>query len=234
MTGPSKSRVALREWIAEDPKGSRGYIEKRVQMVPWSGCWLWEGSLCAGYGKFTVRRAGSQACHSAHVAAYEAWVGPVPEGLLVRHRCDVRACCNPDHLEVGTYDDNMRDCVERERSARGERNAMAVMTDARALDIVRLKSDGVTNEAIAARVGVTHQTVSRVLRGNIWRHVTGIQERPKRPRLSRDDVIGIVGAMRSGATQKSVAATHGVSQALVSRIMLGMTWTHVTGITRRS
>jgi hypothetical protein len=230
---PSRGRVALRAWIAEDPQRARAYIEERVQMVPWSGCWLWERALRSGYGQFTIARGGSQASCTAHVAAYEAFVGPVPGGLLVRHKCDVPACCNPDHLEPGTYVDNMRDCVERERSPRGERNAMSVMTDDLALDIVRLSKAGMKNEAIAARIGVTHQTVSRVLRGNIWRHVTGIPEQPKRPRISRSDVLSIVEARRSGATQSATAASHGVSQALVSLIMLGRAWSDVTGIIPR-
>lgn len=60
------------------------------------GCLLWTTALTHdGYGRFSFR--GVQAM--AHRAAYEHWVGPIPEGLGLDHLCRVRACVNPVHLE---------------------------------------------------------------------------------------------------------------------------------------
>lgn len=69
------------------------------------GCWLWQGRVDesgrgAGYGR--VGRAGR-----AHVLVYTFLVGPVARGLELDHRCHVRRCVNPDHLEPVTHRENM-------------------------------------------------------------------------------------------------------------------------------
>ena len=76
------------------------------------GCWLWTGATASyGYGKMmldgeTVR---------AHRAAYLLLVGPIPDGLYVLHRCDVRRCVNPAHLFLGTPSDNTKDMLAKGR-----------------------------------------------------------------------------------------------------------------------
>lgn len=62
-------------------------------------CWLFTGCTDpAGYG---IMWDGRQRNNSrAHRLAYEFWVGPIPEGLDIHHRCQVRQCCRPDHLEA--------------------------------------------------------------------------------------------------------------------------------------
>ena len=51
--------------------------------------------------------------------AYEIWVGPIPDGKSVLHRCDNPACCNPAHLFIGTQLDNMRDMIAKGRGPKG-------------------------------------------------------------------------------------------------------------------
>lgn len=68
-------------------------------------CWLWTAGMDdAGYGWF---RCGDK-MRRAHRVAYEALVGPVPEGLHLDHLCRVRNCVNPDHLEPVTMGENIR------------------------------------------------------------------------------------------------------------------------------
>lgn len=80
--------------------------------VTLSGCREWQKALNNdGYG---LIRNGAKIV-SAHRLAYELANGPIPAGLLVRHTCDNRKCVNPDHLLVGTNQDNTRDMLERGR-----------------------------------------------------------------------------------------------------------------------
>lgn len=77
-----------------------------------TGCWHWLGLTNGkGYGRMTYQ--GRQ--QVAHRLAWMAWNGEIPEGLYVLHRCDNRACVNPEHLWLGTYSDNLQDCWNKGR-----------------------------------------------------------------------------------------------------------------------
>lgn len=78
-------------------------------------CWEWKGARTAcGHGKFS--HAGqTRRTVSAHRFSYQMFVGPIPEGLVVRHRCDNPPCCNPQHLQLGTQADNVADITARGR-----------------------------------------------------------------------------------------------------------------------
>jgi hypothetical protein len=76
------------------------------------GCWIWRGTKYrTGYGQFRLNRR----LWAAHRASYTLFVGQIPRGHVVRHKCDVPSCVNPDHLELGLYEDNLADMVARGR-----------------------------------------------------------------------------------------------------------------------
>lgn len=75
-----------------------------------SGCWEWDGAT-TGHGYGIVRHDGQ--AQLAHRAAYELWVGPIPENTAVCHHCDNPLCCRPDHLFLGTKADNNRDAMQK-------------------------------------------------------------------------------------------------------------------------
>ena len=97
---------------------SRRSPTERFNAIGWSttdrGCWEWNGARLAsgGYGSF---RAHGRSVR-AHRFAYELFVGPIPDGAMVRHKCDNPPCVNPEHLEIGTHQQNMWDMSDRERS----------------------------------------------------------------------------------------------------------------------
>jgi HNH endonuclease len=134
---------------------------------PNTGCWLWLGSLDgAGYGCMRVgsRRDGSRALVSTHRAAWEAFVGPIPLGLYVCHRCDQRVCLNPDHLFLGSHRDNMADMA-----AKGRRAGVSVkLTVDQAREIRRRRGAGETLASVASEFGVSANTVSAIATGKIW------------------------------------------------------------------
>ena len=81
-------------------------------------CWLWTGALNSrGYGAFGVNGKSV----SAHRYSYETYVGPIPEGMVVCHSCDIRNCVNPQHLWVGSTADNNKDMFQKERNGSSTR-----------------------------------------------------------------------------------------------------------------
>lgn len=88
------------------------YFDANSERIPEAGCWLWTKAVTpAGYGTFTKSRI----VRYAHRASYACFNGQIPDGLLVRHACDVRSCINPAHLVTGTHADNSADAVQRGR-----------------------------------------------------------------------------------------------------------------------
>lgn len=86
-------------------------VDEFIQQIgPGSnGCVLWTGYIApSGYGQFYKRGSGRGAKRGyAHREAYELFVGPIPEGMVIDHLCRVKACVNPMHLEVVTIRENL-------------------------------------------------------------------------------------------------------------------------------
>lgn len=82
-------------------------------------CWAWRANRNqSGYGLFDIRIDGRRTSVGAHRKAWELTNGPIPDGLLVMHRCDNPPCCNPAHLMLGTFKDNSADMVAKGRNAK--------------------------------------------------------------------------------------------------------------------
>jgi hypothetical protein len=90
------------------PDCLRDRIERNSIPEPNTGCWLWLGYVNDGYGSMEVRRDGRYYDRPAHRIAYEAFIGPIPDGLVIDHLCACRTCVNPAHLEAVTREVNSR------------------------------------------------------------------------------------------------------------------------------
>lgn len=136
-----------------------------------NGCIIWVGGKHAfGYGSLRVgsRKVG------AHRIAYELANGPIPDGLIVCHKCDNPPCVNADHLFLGTTRDNMRDALEKGRVARqcGEAHGQAKLTDALVRNLrLRHSQKPVDHQEAADELGVSRETVSMILRRATWKHI---------------------------------------------------------------
>lgn len=150
------------------------YLLARATPEPNSGCWLWENFTDAlGYGR--TEMAGVPE-HRAHRIAWHLTHGPVPRGLRVLHKCDVRCCVNPDHLFIGTQADNVADMVRKGRNRnntpRGSANHYARLDEDSVWAIRQMLAHKLFTQAEIARdYGVSPMTLSRIANNQTWRHV---------------------------------------------------------------
>lgn len=126
------------------------------------GCWIWTASIqsSTGYGRFGM---ASYRVEYAHRASWAIYFGPIPSGLYVCHKCDVRACVNPAHLFLGTAKENMQDAsrkgrcvVPKESWHSSETHQVAKLTNAQVVDI-RGSKDG--SFSLAKKYGVAPATI---------------------------------------------------------------------------
>lgn len=162
------SHACKGKWVGDDrslPVGPR--LLARIVRDDATGCWLWTGILkTGGYGVIKVRGKNV----ATHRASYEAFVGAIPDGTFVLHRCDVRHCINPDHLFLGSQTDNMRDMVSKDRMAdcKGERNPRSALTPQQVLEIRRSTAP---RPQLAREYGVTNQSIRAVQLAKTWKHL---------------------------------------------------------------
>ena len=146
--------------------------EERLRFYGWtvtdSGCWEYNGRLSPKrYGALYDGASTQQ----VHRVAYRVWVGPIPEGQVVRHKCDNPPCINPDHLETGTQADNVADMIARGRLVVGTgRNSKITEEDVRVIRARRAAGEKVSR--IAEDFPISEGTVYAIIRKHKWKHVT--------------------------------------------------------------
>lgn len=90
-------------------------INENGSLILDTPCWEWLGTKNPnGYGSFSSRYFSGL----AHRASWEIFVGPIPDGLFICHKCDNKSCVNPEHLFLGTQYDNMQDKAQKDRLAK--------------------------------------------------------------------------------------------------------------------
>ena len=162
MSGrPPKNGLSLRE-----------RLEFHSIPEPMSGCVLWTASTDgkAGYGK--LRWAGRM--QYAHRLAFESRHGAsVLTGVVLRHRCDVPSCINPEHLEIGSQAENVADSFRRGRASQrsGDANNSARLTAAAVSAIRALHAEEATGVELAEKFGVSQSQISNVINHRHWKDI---------------------------------------------------------------
>jgi len=141
---------------------------------PDTGCWLWNRYINAN-GRGSMKMGGKT--YLVHRASYILHKGPIPDGLLVCHSCDVKHCVNPHHLWVGTQKDNIQDCVRKGRVANrnGERNPQSKLTQEEVL-LIRELYPSMTGYALAEKFNVKPPTIYGILQNRRWKYLTHLDK----------------------------------------------------------
>lgn len=142
-----------------------------------NSCWLWTGYVREnGYANFRYK----DSTWRAHRVSYDLFVGPIPKGKMVLHKCDVKECVRPEHLYIGDHARNMRDVVERKRQwyhppkghLSGEKNPKAKLSNDDVefirTNYVRYKNFGMNSIALSKKYGVSPSTILRVVEYKNW------------------------------------------------------------------
>lgn len=126
-----------------------------------SGCWEWSGTKNGyGYGIFLL--PGEKPVR-AHRYMFELVNGPIPEGMVIMHKCDNPPCVNPDHLQLGTKDDNNKDTAKKRRHNYGLAHWRGKLSDEQ---VSAIKTDTRSQIDIAKEYGVHPSHISRIKSGD--------------------------------------------------------------------
>ena len=136
-------------------------------------CRVWQGPVNhAGYGQ--NGRKGR-----VHRWVWESVYGPIPDGMVIMHKCDNRPCFRLDHLRIGTQAENNADRKLKNRNGknpkdpvwlkkRGEDHAQAKLTEAEVADIKALCQQGLTDRVVAERFNVSRSHVNNIRLNKVW------------------------------------------------------------------
>lgn len=135
------------------------------------GCWMWKGApkkTGGGYAQFYYRGTYELA-HRMSWAFYRNR-GELPRGACVLHKCDVRLCVNPNHLFLGTQQDNVADMVSKGRHGATHLPPWTKLTPEIVREIRALKGTA-PGIRIGKQFGLSHSYVQSIWQQKVWKHV---------------------------------------------------------------
>lgn len=138
----------------------------KVQRADAKACWVWTGHISRrGYGYFHFQSFRVRAHRFAWWATRD---GNLPDGQEVCHSCDNPACVNPDHLYLGSHQDNHLDSV---RKGRKRAWGLQKLNAEQVYQIRRWARSGFTHKDIAVHFGIAPNTISQIVHRKTWAHL---------------------------------------------------------------
>jgi hypothetical protein len=140
-------------------------FKKRIYEID-TGCWMWRGAhIPAGYG--SLKFGGTN--QLAHRVSWQVHRGPIPDGIYVLHKCDVKGCVNPSHLFLGTASDNVKDLFQKGLASRvGVLNPRVLIREE---DVSDIRASTKSTKELATEYGVSYFGIWNIRKRRTWRHV---------------------------------------------------------------
>lgn len=145
---------------------------KRRKKITWkvdeNGCWICTSHApnSEGYPRININK--KRIYISRYM--YEKYKGEIPEHYDMCHKCDIPMCINPDHLFAGTRQDNVNDCINKNRNVKGEMVITSKLTEKQAYEI-KFGYDSLTFKEIASIYGVSYTLISFIKNNKRWKHL---------------------------------------------------------------
>lgn len=131
---------------------------KVIKLGP-DDCWEWSGAKHpSGYGKVWLNLP-ELVCKAAHHASLILTGTDVPKGSVVMHSCDNPGCVNPNHLSIGTQQDNIKDKLAKGRQPTGDNHHNTTLSDA---DVIYIRQSAKSGVDLAKELGVSPSAISNI------------------------------------------------------------------------
>lgn len=144
----------------------KNFINKNIKKDQY-GCWLWmKAKHRQGYGSIRFKNKFGL----VHRVVWEVYKGEIPEGMKVCHSCDQPACCNPDHLFLGTQKDNVYDMINKGRKKINIRKTRRnKLNYEQVQEIKALHGNGMTRKELEKKFSVSQTCIAKILTGVSWK-----------------------------------------------------------------
>ena len=172
-------------------------------VVDENGCHNWPKSTEGiGYGQINLKDKNRKNVRfKVHRLSYELAKGEIGSGLFVCHRCDNPSCNNPEHLFLGTEQENFADMRAKGRHQQGERHPRAKLLEGEVAEIRwYLTNTKMSQPHIASFYGVSDKTIGNIKTGKIWKHV--VAKAPDRAEIASASIDRTSGASERADGEK--------------------------------